>query len=262
MPQASIDPQAIHGTSSSIVVVLAYAILLLASPVWAAEEQTGENASNPLSKGRNTDLRYQYFDLVDGSDRHDGFIDGAFMATDKLKVKYEVHYWETNVTGRSEHDWEKLVLKPIYFPNEGTWGTWKYRLAVGLEWTLDANNDDKGIGSGSDQLSPFVGAALVPRPGTTLIPLVQQFLSYSGNDVNTTSFRLIALQVLPNDFWVKPDVKLPIDWENDNAIPATLEVQLGKHMSDSLALYGDVLAGIGGDRPYEYGLGLGLRFKY
>ena len=251
-----------RGRSSLIAIALAVTILLPAKSAWTSEEQTGENASNPLSKGRNTDLRYQYFDLVDGSERHDTFIDGAFMATDKLKIKYEFHYWATDVTGRSEHDWEKFVLKPIYFPKEGVLGTWKYRLALGLEWTLDANNDDKGIGSGSDQLSPFLGVALAPRRGTTLIPLVQQFLSYSGNDVNTTSLRLIALQVLPNDFWLKPDLKLPIEWENDNAIPATLEVQFGKHVSDSLAVYIDGLAGIGGDRPYDYGVGLGIRFKY
>ncbi len=236
--------------------------LVFADQARASEEQDTENASNPLAKVRNTDLRYQYFDLVDGSDRHDIFIDGSFMATDKLKIKYELHYWETNVTGRSEDGFEKLSLKGIYFPKEGAWGTWKYRLAVGLEWILDFNNDDKGIGSGSDQLAPFVGVALLPRPGTILIPLVQQFLSYSGNDVNTTGPRLIALQTLPQDFWLKLDGKVPIDWENDNAIPATLEVQLGKHISDSLAVYVDGLFGIGGDRPYDYGVGLGIRIKY
>ncbi len=236
--------------------------LVFADQARASEEQDAENASNPLAKVRNTDLRYQYFDLVDGSDRHDIFIDGSFMATDKLKIQYELHYWETNVTGRSENGFEKLSLKGIYFPKEGAWGTWKYRLAVGLEWILDFNNDDKGIGSGSDQLAPFVGVALLPRPGTILIPLVQQFLSYSGNDVNTTGPRLIALQTLPQDFWLKLDGKVPIDWENDNAIPATLEIQLGKHVSDSLAVYVDGLFGIGGDRPYDYGIGLGIRFKY
>lgn len=236
--------------------------LVFADQARASEEQDAENASNPLAKVRNTDLRYQYFDLVDGSDRHDIFIDGSFMATDKLKIKYELHYWETNVTGRSEDGFEKLSLKGIYFPKEGAWGTWKYRLAVGLEWILDFDNDDKGIGSGSDQLAPFVGVALLPRPGTILIPLVQQFLSYSGNDVNTTGPRLIALQTLPQDFWLKLDGKVPIDWENDNAIPATLEVQLGKHVSDSLAVYVDGLFGIGGDRPYDYGIGLGIRIKY
>ena len=67
------------------------------------------------------------------------------MASEKLKINYELHYWETNVTGSSENDWESLSIKPIYFPKDGTWGTWKYRVAVGFEWILDAGNDDKGI---------------------------------------------------------------------------------------------------------------------
>ena len=184
------------------------------------------------------------------------------MASDRVKIKYELHYWETNVTGRSEHDWEKLSIKPIYFPKEGAWGTWKYRFAVGFEWILDADNDDKGIGSGADQLAPLMGVALIPRPGTILIPLVQHFWSYRGNDVNTTGPRLIALQTLPDDFWLKLDAKVPIDWENDNAIPATVEIQLGKHLSNSVSVFADGLTGVGGDRPYDFGLGVGVRFKY
>jgi len=242
--------------------MITIAILLVGNPVSASEKQDAENASNPLAKARNTDLRYQYFDLVDGSDLNDVYIDGAFMASEKLKINYQLHYWETNVTGSSEQDWEQLSIKPIYFPKDGAWGTWKYRLAVGVEWILDAGNDDKGIGSGADQLAPLFGVALIPRPGTILIPLVQQFWNYNGNDINTTGPRLILLQTLPDDFWLKLDARTPIDWENDNEIPATLEVQLGKHFSDSLSLYADGLVGIGNDRPYDYGLGLGLRFKY
>lgn len=54
-----------------------------------------------------------------------------------------------------------------------------------------------------------VGVALIPRPGTTLIPLVQHFVSYSGDDVNQTAFRLIGLQRLPHRFWGKLDAKGP-----------------------------------------------------
>ncbi len=225
-------------------------------------DEAGENASNPLAKVRNTDLRWRRFELRDSSERDDYFIDGSFMATDELKIKYELHYWETDVTGRNEQDWESLSLKVIYFPKEGAWGAWKYRLAVGLEWILDFDNQDKGIGAGADIIAPFAGVALLPRPGTILVPLVQQFFSYEGDDVNTTGPRLIAIQNLPQDWWLKADVKAPIDWENDNAIPATAELQVGKHLNKRLSLYVDGLVGIGNDRPYDYGGGIGLRVKY
>ena len=64
--------------------------LLLFSVVGLAGENDGENASNPLAKVKNTDLRWQYFDTGD-SHINDVFVEGAFMANDKLKIKYELH---------------------------------------------------------------------------------------------------------------------------------------------------------------------------
>ena len=184
------------------------------------------------------------------------------MLHPKLKLKYELHYWETDVTGESENDWESLHVKPIFFPTEGKWGTWKYRTAIGVEWILDFGNDDEGIGSGADQIAPLVGVALIPRPGSTLIPLVQHFVSYSGDDVNQTAFRLIGLQKLPHRFWVKLDAKVPVDWENDNQVPASAEIQLGKMFTPVFGAFVEGLFGIGGDKPYDTGFGLGLRFVY
>jgi len=220
-----------------------------------------ENASNPLASVNNTDVRWQYFDLDGGADVNDFYLDGAFMLNPKLKVKYELHYWESDLSGSSENDWESLHVKPIYFPKQGKIGTWNYKLAFGAEWILDFDNDDKGIGYGSDQISPFAGVAFV-RGNTVLVPLVQHYVEYSGPDVNTTAFRLIAIQSLSNKRWLKLDAKLPVDWEHDNDIPATFEMQLGKMFTPAFGLYMDGLVGIGGDKPYDWGVGVGLRFNY
>jgi len=231
-------------------------VLVLASGHAFAQE----NASNPLAAVNNTDLRVQYFDL-DESDRNDYWVDGSYMLTPKLKVKYELHYWDTDVTGSSENDFEEFALKAIYFPKQGKWGSWRYKLAVGAEWIVEFGNEDKGIGTGSDEIAPFVGVALV-NGNTVLVPLVQHFVSYDGPDVNTTGFRLIAIQSYSNNFWGKLDAIVPVDWENDNAIPATAEVQLGKMFSPSFGAYVDGLFGIGDDKPYEWGVGVGIRFRY
>ncbi len=235
-------------------------ILIITTYAGATEKSGRENASNPLAKVKNTDLRYQYFDM-DGGHVNDFFIDGAFMALDSLKIKYELHFWETDLTGSSENNVESANLKAIYFPTEGAWGEIKYRVALGLDWIVDLGDQDKGIGTGSDQLAPFVGLAM-GTGGVTWIPLVQQFLDYSGESVNTTAFRLIAMKSLPNKMWLKLDAKAPIDWENDNAIPATAELQLGKSINKNVGLYVDALVGIGSDRPYDWGVGTGVRFSY
>jgi hypothetical protein len=220
-----------------------------------------ENASNPLAKVKNTDIRWQYLDL-DGAEVNDFYLDGAFMANPKLKIKYELHYWETDISGSSEKDWESLTLKGIYFPTEGIRGSVKYRLAVGLDWIVDFGNRDKGIGMDSDQLGPFAGIALGFQGGTMLIPLVQHFQSYSGEDVSTTAFRIILMQPLPGKMWTKLDAKLPIDWENDEEIPASAELQIGKTLTKNVGVYVDGLVGIGGDRIFDWGVGTGIRFKY
>ena len=49
-----------------------------------------------------------------------------------------------------------------------------------------------------------------------LNPLVQHFMDLNGGtDINATALRVIALQPLPNKFWLKGDLKVPRDWEND-----------------------------------------------
>ena len=73
-------------------------ILLLTSIGTAASAE--ENASNPLAAVNNTDIRYQAFD-VGNSDRQDAFIDGAYMLRDDLKLKYELRYVSTDVTGKT-----------------------------------------------------------------------------------------------------------------------------------------------------------------
>ena len=50
--------------------------VLLASAMAVSTAVAEENASNPLSKGKNTDLRVQYFDQRDGSEYSDYIIDG------------------------------------------------------------------------------------------------------------------------------------------------------------------------------------------
>lgn len=222
-----------------------------------------ENASNPFAAVSNTDVRLQYFDL-DGPELYDFWpVDGAYMLTPKLKLKYELHYWDTDVSGSSESDWSSLHLKPIYFPEKmvGMLGEWKYKLAVGGELIVDLGDEDKGIGPGSDQIAPLLGLAMV-RGNTTLVPIVQHFMNYNGPDVSLTAFRLVAIQSLSNNYWAKLDAKVPVDWEDDESIPATLEMQLGKMFSPSFGSYVDVLVGVGDDKPYEWGVGIGLRFRY
>ncbi|MEH6592807.1 MAG: hypothetical protein V7746_21245, partial [Halioglobus sp.] len=220
-----------------------------------------ENASSPLSKVRNTDVKLRYFD-VEGADRLDYAVEGAMMLSPKLKFRYEARYWETDITGKDTSGMESARAKGIYFPGEGKWGNTPYRLAVGAEVKVHFDNEDKGIGQDSNTLLPFIGAALILRPGTTLIPLLQHELDFDGEDVNVTSFRLLALQTLPNDTWFKLDAILAVDWENDRETPSFAELQYGHQFTPTFGVYAEGMVGIGGYKPYDWGLGMGIRFVY
>ncbi|MEQ9692615.1 hypothetical protein [Shimia sp. SDUM112013] len=241
---------------SSLAIVMA-----LGTGVPAVAE---ENASNPLAAVNNTDFRYQFRDLSGGVDRQSYFIDGAYMLRDDLKLKYELHYNSTDITGTREEDFEKVILKTIYFPSESVLNeTWGMRTAIGLEWSLDLGDTAKGTGSGADTLAPFGGVAFAnAKTGLTLIPLVQHFESYNGStDVSQTALRLIALQPFAQDYWAKLDLIVPYDWNNDT-VAASAEIQIGYNVSRKLAVYGDLLVGLGHDRSFDSGLGVGLRVKY
>ena len=54
---------------------------------------------------------------------------------------------------------------------------------------------------------------------------------------------------------------MPYNWENDT-VPAEAEVQLGYNFNPRLAAYVDGLVGVGSDRPFDWGVGVGIRFNY
>jgi len=172
--------------------------LLALSLVTGIANAAEENASNPLALVNFTDLRLRYYELANDKDRTDYAIEGAFLVSPKFKVIYELHYWDTDITGQDESDFESTHVKAIYFPKEGMLGSWKYRWAVGAEWIQDFGNEAKGIGTGSDQIAPLTGIALMPGGGLVMIPLVQHFMEYDGPEVSMTALRLIAIQQLPH----------------------------------------------------------------
>ena len=137
------------------------------------------------------------------------------------------------MTSSREHGWESFHLKPIYFPHDAVLDeNWKMRVAVGAEWIVEFDNEDEGIGTGSDQIAPLVGFAFNNSEwGVTLIPLVQHFTDYTGDtDISTTAFRLIALKPLADGQWLKLDARAPRDWEQ-NELQSSVELQYGKMLT-------------------------------
>jgi len=224
----------------------------------------GAAGSNPLAAVSVLDTIWQYKKTTNRKHANDFFLKGGSMLLPKLKLNIELHYVETNVTGKSERDWERILIKPIWFLKDVELNdTWGVRLAAGFEYVYDFDNADKGIGSGADQLGPLVAAAFLNKQSKTMfIPLLQHHEDIeSGADIRKTTLRLIALQPLPDGFWAKADVKIPRDWEN-KTWPVSAELEAGKMLTSNVGVFVQGLAGMGGDRPFTYGAALGLRLNF
>ncbi len=78
----------------------------------------GANASDPTASVNFVDLRYRWLDL--GRDRKRSWytLEGAYV-WGPVKITHELNYWDTDLTGRDEADFESFKLKGIYLASLG-----------------------------------------------------------------------------------------------------------------------------------------------
>jgi hypothetical protein len=224
----------------------------------------GSEGSNPLGGGSNVDIIWNYLRGKHGVDTYDQYLKGSTMIYPRLKLTVEAHYVRTNSTGSNERAWDFLSVKPIWFVRDVEIDeTWGMRVAAGFEYIKDFDHRDKGIGAGTDLLAPLLGLAFMNRESkTVLIPLVQHFEDVGGGpNVQETAFRVIALQPLDDGYWLKGDLRVPRNWEN-NTWPAFVEAELGKMVSERIGVFVQTQAGIGGDRPFDWGGSLATRVLF
>ena len=226
-------------------------------------EVAWENASNPLSIVNFTDIRYHY-QTGDIEDKNRLFIDGAFVATPRLKIKYDLSYTQSDRSGEDEADFENFSIRPTYFGFDGKLSEkWYFRSAVGFEWTYGFGNDDKGIGVDADQIGPLIGFGLANlETGVTAAAIIQHTRSYNGSsDINVSTLSITGVRQFRKSGWLSSNVVINRDWELD-VWRSSLSLQAGYSFDKNKAVYVDGMAGIGPDRLFDVGAGIGLRFYY
>jgi len=225
--------------------------------------RTLENASNPLSIVNYTDVRYQHH-TGDIEDVNRLFIEGALVATPRLKIIYDLSYSQTDRSGEDEADFETLGISPVYFGFDGKLSEkWYFRSNFGFDWTYDFGNDDKGIGSGADTIGPRIGIGLANLESeVTAGVILQHTQSYNGNsDIEATTLSITTVRQFRKAGWISSNVVVIRDWEY-NAWRSSFSFQAGYGFDNGKAIYVNGMAGIGRDRLFDVGAGLGLRFYY
>jgi len=251
------------------IILSGLVIIAVAKPALAQEAASGAAASDPTAAVNYQDVRYRYFDLDQGADKHSFETEGAYMLHPRFKLTNELRYVNTDSSGKSEQDFEELKLKGIHLTNIKPFGI-KAKLALGAEWLKDLGDFEKGTGTGADSIAPLVGIGWIPDDRNFIITLVQYFHSYDTDsarkeDVRETAPRLIWIRTLPDiGGWFKADLKMSIDHEDDENFNQVLELQLGKMLSPRIGIYGELLLGddVLDSNAYNVGGGLALRFMY
>jgi len=251
------------------IIVSSLAIFVLIRPALAQEKNSGAAASDPTAAVNYQDVRYRYFDLDRGADKHSFQTEGAYMLHPRLKLTNELRYVNTDRSGKSEQDFEELKIKGIHLTNIKPFGI-KAKLALGAEWLKDLGDFEKGTGSGADSIAPLAGIGWVPDDMNFIITLVQYFYSYDTDnardeDVRETAPRLIWIRKLPDiGGWFKADLKMSIDHEDNENFDQVLELQLGKMISPSVGFYGEVFLGddVLDSNAYNYSVGGAVRVMY
>ena len=251
------------------IIISGLVITVVTRPALAQEAASGAAASDPTAAVNYQDVRYRYFDLDQGADKHSFETEGAYMLHPRFKITNELRYVNTDRSSKSEQDFEELKLKGIHLTAIEPFGI-KAKLALGVEWLKDLGDFDKGTGTGADSIAPLAGIGWVPDDRNFIITLVQYFYSYDTDsareeDVRETAPRLIWIRSLPElGGWFKADLKMSIDHEDDENFDQRLELQLGKMVFPSVGFYGEVFLGddVLDSNAYNVGGGLALRFMY
>jgi hypothetical protein len=232
------------------------------------EAASGADASNPTAAVNFQDVRYRYFDLNRGAEKHSFETEGAYMFHPRFKFTNELRGVHTDRSGDWETDFEILKLKGIFLTDIMPFGI-KAKLALGAEWIKDLGDFEEGTGSGSDQIAPLAGIGWIPTDMDFIITLVQYFHSYDTHDggpkVRQTGPRLIYIRKIPQiGGWFKADYLGAIDHEDDEDFSSTLELQLGKMFTPRIGAYVEGLIGddVLSTDAYNKAVGVGLRFIY
>ncbi len=244
---------------------------VLLTVCWPFTATYAENASDPTAALNFTDAKAQFFDTGElsslGDDRDRYAIEGAYIISPSHKITYELNYWDTNVTGKSESEFESVKAKYINLTPHMLDNGLKYKFALGAEVIVDLGDFDKGIGSGTTQIAPLIGAGWALGGTDTLITLVQYFHSIDEDagapKIRVTGPRLIWIHSFPKyKAWLKVDDKFSINHENSGSTANVIEVQLGKFVTPSFGVYLEVLTASGSERIYDNGFGVGVRKMY
>ena len=258
--------------SSLRLLVLSLA-LTPAFPLLACAQGTGAPGSDSVTKRLDpTDFksrfetRYEYQSLQNGGTRQllVPRYEHAFSQALSLRLDLPYVVYDSPSPGvADEHGLGDVMLRPAWRALRGQ----SYGLVLAAEIYFDTASEPS-LGTGKNVVAPLAFVSLdMPRWSSVVFPLVQQFVSVSGDadrqDVNTTLLRLGVLSRWPNRFYTFLEPSLYLDWERNEDAGFTLELEIGRLLNRQLAIWARPGVGVWGDDfPLVYNWNFEIGFRY
>jgi hypothetical protein len=249
-----------------------YALLCSALPVAAQTQETSSAAEATLKRPTDfrsrIEFRHEYQDWAGGSDRHLLIPRFEYAASSSVAFRFEIPYafYEAGESrpGSADGIGDALVR-----------GSWRALQRDGLALILSTEvifdtASDFALGAGKTIVAPLIYAAIdVPRYESIFFPNLQHYASVAGDanrpDINATTIKPNLLTRWPNRIYTFVEPQLIIDWERDADIGLTLEIEIGKLVSNNVAIWARPGLGlIQNDLPqiYNWNLEVGVRYVF
>jgi hypothetical protein len=229
----------------------------------AAPQTTDKSGTDPTKFLRQVRLNYEYASTAnDASVNTLSFSYVQPFAEQTMNLRFKLPLLHSDVSGSSETGIGDFSVRYNWLADI----TQSYGLLVGAELLADTATDDS-LGRGKWVISPLATYAIFLNSNMIFAPTYQHNLSFAGddarNDVNESVFDFYFVYTADDkESWVTVDPALVIDWENNEAIPFSIEVQYGRKLG---TLWGGAVngfiqpgIGIGQDRAIDWNIEVGI----
>lgn len=254
---------------------LAVVGLLAVGPAVAQEQATAGQAVPDFSDDKTgtnpANLMTTFILFNDYRDLPYGFYYNTFharalfpFANRRANVRIDVPWIKTDLPfGASSDGMGDLNLRVNYLP----YVTSKRALLVALEANFDTAKE-MWLGRGKNTVSPMLCYAFFLPNNFIFAPAYQHNISVSGDDsradINEGYLDFYMVKTTKNKYqWLVLDPHLIIDYENDNHVSGTVEVEAGSLVGRMLGGVGSVYlrpgVGFGDYRIYNWNIQLGFK---
>ena len=247
--------------------------LCIAQPLYAQSQPAAPSATEAVLK-RPTDFRTRMeirneYQNLDGDGYRNIIVprfDYAVSSSFALRLEtpymiYDAGAGAERVSGQSD-----LLARAVWRPiqREG------FALLVATDVIFDTAADAR-LGFGKTILAPHMFAAIdLPEYDSVFFPNIQHYFSVAGDadrkDVSFTTLKPNLLTRWPDKVYTFLEPQFTIDWERNDKVGLTVELEVGKILSSNIAAW--IRPGIGVINKYElpqvynWNLELGMRYIF